>query len=110
MKTKFLVILLLALLVWDGQTFTLKSGDSGGQATARHVLNDGGGNGQNIPPRLSWQNAPAGTKSIAVTLCDEDAPYLSQQIIDKAALIFNYKQQKYGYRLPAKCAQAVCLL
>ncbi|GAA0259458.1 hypothetical protein GCM10009527_064260 [Actinomadura nitritigenes] len=30
--------------------------------------------GGNVPPRLSWSGAPAGTRSFAVTMLDRDAP------------------------------------
>src|SRR4029453_4587971 len=33
-----------------------------------------GYSGENISPQLSWQNAPAGTQSFAVTMYDKDAP------------------------------------
>jgi Raf kinase inhibitor-like YbhB/YbcL family protein len=33
-----------------------------------------GCNGDNIAPKLSWQNPPVGTKSYAVTVFDPDAP------------------------------------
>jgi len=56
------------------QTFTLKSKDLGGQVTSQQVLNSFGCTGQNLSPQLSWENAPAGTKSFAITIHDEDAP------------------------------------
>lgn len=56
------------------QTFTLKSSDVGGQATDQQVFDGFGCTGKNLSPQLSWENAPAGTKSFAVTLYDPDAP------------------------------------
>jgi Raf kinase inhibitor-like YbhB/YbcL family protein len=76
MKTA--VPVLVALLVVSGlgfgQTFTLKSSDVGGQATDKQVFNGFGCTGGNISPQLSWEHAPAGTKSFAVTMFDPDAP------------------------------------
>jgi len=42
--------------------------------TKREVFNGFGCEGANISPELSWSNAPAGTKSFAVTVYDPDAP------------------------------------
>lgn len=47
---------------------------SGGTLPIAHVLNGFGCTGGNISPALSWQNAPAGTQSIAITVYDPDAP------------------------------------
>lgn len=57
-----------------GQTFTLKSKDLGGQATIQQVFNGFGCTGGNISPELHWENAPAGTKSFAITIHDPNAP------------------------------------
>ena len=40
----------------------------------KHVFNGFGCTGENIPPILSWRDAPEGTQSFALTLYDPDAP------------------------------------
>ena len=56
------------------QTFTLSSKDVGGQATMKQVFKGFGCEGENISPQLSWENAPEGTQSFAITMYDKDAP------------------------------------
>jgi Raf kinase inhibitor-like YbhB/YbcL family protein len=77
-KMKQLVIVLAFIMLGEtatvAQTFTLKSKDIGGQMTLQQVLNGFGCTGQNLSPQLSWENAPMGTKSFAVTIYDRDAP------------------------------------
>ncbi len=70
----FLTIALLSMGFVSAQTFTLKSKDTGGQATNRMYYNSFGYSGENISPELSWENPPAGTKSFAITMYDKDAP------------------------------------
>jgi Raf kinase inhibitor-like YbhB/YbcL family protein len=56
--------------------FMLRAPDltSRGRIAISHVYNGMGCTGQNISPTLEWSNAPAGTKSYAVTAYDPDAP------------------------------------
>ncbi len=74
MKKVILVVALFALQMYQAQTFTLKSGDIGGQSTKKQEFNGFGCTGENASPQLSWTNAPQGTKSFAVTMYDPDAP------------------------------------
>lgn len=71
------VIILITLFIsgnaW-AQTFTLKSADLGGQFTNEFMAGNFGCNGGNLSPQLNWANAPAGTKSFAITMYDQDAP------------------------------------
>ncbi|MBD2785651.1 YbhB/YbcL family Raf kinase inhibitor-like protein [Xenorhabdus sp. DI] len=39
-----------------------------------HEFNQFGGNGDNRSPELAWAEAPAGSKSFAITVYDPDAP------------------------------------
>jgi Raf kinase inhibitor-like YbhB/YbcL family protein len=75
---RFLILAsaLVSSLCASGQTstFTLKSNSIGGSATMKEVFNGFGCTGQNESPQLSWTNAPAGTKSFAITIHDPDAP------------------------------------
>jgi len=59
-----------------GEIFTLTSADfnDGGKIGPRQVFNDAGCNGANRSPSLTWRNAPAGTRSFAITIFDRDAP------------------------------------
>jgi Raf kinase inhibitor-like YbhB/YbcL family protein len=72
------ILFLLAAAIITGtvsaQTFTLKSKDLGGQFSAKQYANFMGYTGDNQSPELSWENAPAGTQSFAVTMYDLDAP------------------------------------
>ncbi len=74
MKKVILIAVLFASVTLHAQTFTLKSNELGGQATEQQVFNGFGCNGKNLSPQLFWENPPAGTKSFAVTIYDQDAP------------------------------------
>lgn len=75
MRTASLTLLALAFSL-PAMAFELSSPDiKQGQAlTAQQEFNSFGCNGANISPALAWNNAPAGTKSYAVTVYDPDAP------------------------------------
>ena len=68
------LLLILFSTSSNAQTFTLESKDLGGQFTREHVFKGFGCKGENVSPQLSWENAPEGTKSFAVTMYDQDAP------------------------------------
>ena len=56
--------------------FALTSADlrDGGTVDAKQVFDRGNCHGGNRSPQLSWSNAPAGTRSFAVTMFDPDSP------------------------------------
>lgn len=72
------LILMLALIFttasFGQKTFTLSSNDLGGEATKTQEFNGFGCTGDNKSPQLTWNNAPEGTKSFAITMYDPDAP------------------------------------
>jgi len=69
-----ILAILFSGLLFAQETFTLKSNDLGGQATMTQEFNGFGCTGENTSPQLSWENAPEGTKSFAITMYDPDAP------------------------------------
>lgn len=77
-KVKRVIIVMICLVMGTAsfaqKTFTLKSKDLQGQATEKERLNSSGCNGKNQSPELSWENAPEGTKSFAITMFDSNAP------------------------------------
>jgi Raf kinase inhibitor-like YbhB/YbcL family protein len=75
---KFIVIIVAGAILFAGNVsahqFTLKSEDLVGQLTESQIFSGFGCSGKNISPSLKWINAPANTKSFAVTVYDPDAP------------------------------------
>ena len=65
-----------ANLAYAGESFTVSSADfsDGGIVGSRQVFNDEGCKGPNQSPSLTWRNAPATTRSFAITIFDRDAP------------------------------------
>lgn len=70
------VMLLLSSMSTWADTFTVTSPDiAEGQRLAKTFEFKGFGcDGDNLSPTLAWKNAPAGTKSFAITVYDPDAP------------------------------------
>ncbi len=67
-------LLLVSAAGFGQKTFTLTSSDLGGQATKAEEFNGFGCTGEYQSPQLSWENAPEGTQSFAITMYDPDAP------------------------------------
>lgn len=61
---------------WATESFTaeLKDVKAGEIMPMKYVGNHRDCKGENKSPEISWKNAPAGTKSFAVTMYDPDAP------------------------------------
>lgn len=82
-KTRFIpaAILACALILAlapacraDGFTLTSPGMTDGGTLSGKYLLNGFGCTGDNVSPELQWTQPPAGTKSLAVTVYDPDAP------------------------------------
>ena len=75
-KSKLIVALALvsSSILLGQNNFTLTSSTLSGQATITEEFNGFGCVGENMSPALSWENAPEGTKSFAITMYDPDAP------------------------------------
>jgi len=71
-----LCVAMLSCAALAAERFTLESAEVKPDSTVAdaHVFKGFGCDGGNISPSLTWKNAPAGTKSFAVTVYDPDAP------------------------------------
>jgi len=71
-----LALVSLPLAALAAGTFTLESAEvkPGATIAAAQLYKGFGCDGSNVSPSLAWKNAPAGTKSFAVTVYDSDAP------------------------------------
>lgn len=74
-KIMFVIVLLLSHAAFGANfKLTTPSFDPKKPLPMKHVFNGFGCTGENISPALEWSNAPAGTKSFAITVYDPDAP------------------------------------
>ena len=83
-RTPSFACAMLGLALWAAHgphalaegTFSLTSSSfhAGGTVENAQVFNQDDCKGGNRSPQLSWHDAPAGTRSFAVTLFDQDAP------------------------------------
>jgi Raf kinase inhibitor-like YbhB/YbcL family protein len=71
-----LCVVALPLCALAADPFTLQSAEIKPDSTLAEaqVFKGFGCDGGNVSPSLSWKNAPAGTKSFAITVYDPDAP------------------------------------
>ncbi len=80
MKTQILTSLISSLLLnlvpaFAGASFELTSNLKPGQSIpAEYYAGAFGCSAKSLSPALVWKNVPAGTKSFAITLYDQDAP------------------------------------
>ena len=74
MKKTILFLLALISVSVSAADFIVTSATikNGSTLTNKHVFNSFGCKGENLSPALKWENAPAGTKSFAVTVYDPD--------------------------------------
>ena len=76
MSTFAAALLLSSAVASAAPGFALRSPDfaPGGTISFSHVYDRSGCRGGNLSPALSWDHAPAGTRSFALLLFDPDAP------------------------------------
>jgi Raf kinase inhibitor-like YbhB/YbcL family protein len=76
LRRLLLFVALLPAAAFAAGPFTLSSAEinPGARIAEAQVFNGFGCDGGNVSPSLAWENAPAGTKSFALTVFDPDAP------------------------------------
>ena len=75
-RLAILCLVVVPAVAFAAGPFTVESAEVKPNATiaAAQVFKGFGCEGGNMSPSLAWKNAPAGTKSFAVTVYDPDAP------------------------------------
>lgn len=71
---KYLLSLVATAMLLDAAGLTLTSDDLAGQLTLKQEFDGFGCKGENLSPQLKWTDVPKGTKSLALTVYDPDAP------------------------------------
>ena len=76
MKLKTVIVLMAGMTAFSSQALELSSTDihEGQRMSNTFAFAGMGCDGGNLSPQLSWENAPIGTKSFAITAFDPDAP------------------------------------
>jgi Raf kinase inhibitor-like YbhB/YbcL family protein len=102
----FLIVASLGAADFTVTSPTLKNGEA---LPNKHVFNSFGCTGENISPALKWANAPAGTKSFAVTVYDPDAPtgsgWWHWTVVNIPATVTELKEGASTKGLPAGAVQ-----
>jgi Raf kinase inhibitor-like YbhB/YbcL family protein len=93
------------------KSFNLKSSLSNNSTIPpKYYWNQFGCSGENLAPSLTWQNAPAGTKSFAVTFYDKDAPtgsgFWHRVVYDIPAQVSTLPGGVDGGELPSSAVEA----
>ncbi|ROV57852.1 YbhB/YbcL family Raf kinase inhibitor-like protein [Vibrio ponticus] len=73
-RTLIASVLLAASFASSAMTLTSQDIQEGSRMADTYAFNGFGCSGDNLSPQLSWKDAPAGTKSFAITAYDPDAP------------------------------------
>ncbi len=120
-KILLLTLLLSALIFAPTLSFALSpirvtssAFRNGGRIGSKYVFSGFGCTGKNVSPGIRWGRLPRGTKSVAVTVYDPDAPtgsgWWHWVVYDIPATVHALPEgagTKDGHRLPAGSLQAV---
>lgn len=112
---KYALMTFVAILGFSASAaeFTLKGGIPAGKAIpADYYANIFGCTAKNVSPSLEWANAPAGTKSFAVTFYDESAPtgsgFWHYVLIDVPATVTKIEQGDLSVgKIPAGASETM---